>query len=212
MDNNKRLKFSCTHCGNCCKDSKTIVNITHFDILRIQKGLRLTLEELIEIVGFYIYNQEISEDNREKMVLSPIITQKGLAFVGLLKKDDGSCYFYDNSKKRCLIYNLRPLICRTFPFHFEFSSTGLKEKEEDLKINYTQKAIEYCAGIGNDAPPIIIEEWLEKGNKTLNLFKKNDNINEGWNKNVNKGKIIPSIRLFLQSVLNLDNDLEFDYP
>ena len=98
MDNLKELRFSCTRCGNCCTDKNTIVNITYLDIKRLISGLNLNLNEILEVVGFYIFDQKTSNSNFEKMVISPIMTEKGLTFVGLIKNAQGVCLFYDNTK------------------------------------------------------------------------------------------------------------------
>ena len=64
----KELRFKCLRCGNCCIDKNTLVNITYSDILRIKNGLSLSLEEIIEILGFYIFdNNPTDEDIRKKI-------------------------------------------------------------------------------------------------------------------------------------------------
>ena len=93
MRSTKDFRFKCTRCGNCCTDKNTIVNVNYSDILKIKKGLNLMLNETIEILGFYTYDKEPAAEDRKKMVISPIRTEKGLAFVGLLKEDSGACYF-----------------------------------------------------------------------------------------------------------------------
>ena len=98
MVNPEELRFICTRCGNCCTDKDTLVNITYLDILRLKKGLKLDLKEIIDVIGFYVFDQKLTEGALEKMVISPIETEKGLAFTGLLKNNLGDCYFYDIKK------------------------------------------------------------------------------------------------------------------
>ncbi len=196
------LKFECIRCGNCCTDENTIVNVTTDDITRIKNALDLTLEEVYHILAFYIFEEEMSEEDRKKMVVSPIETEKGLAFVGLLKKHDGSCYFYDKEKKKCLIYKARPAFCRTFPFSFEYFNNDVNSKTSNIKIKYTQKAKQYCPGIRDDAPPIDKKKWLLLGKKTLEELNENYEIMQKWNKAVRSGKVERSAMNFLKTIFN----------
>ena len=199
MDNLKELRFSCTRCGNCCTDKNTIVNITYLDIKRLISGLNLNLNEILEVVGFYIFDQKTSNSNFEKMVISPIMTEKGLTFVGLIKNAQGVCLFYDNKKEKCLIYNLRPAFCKTFPFSFKEK----KFTKSNIDIFYTTKGKQYCPGISNDAPIIDQDYWLNLGETVLRELKENEIFNKKWNDLVEKGLIQPSVRTFLEKILNL---------
>ena len=197
------LKFSCIHCGTCCTDKNTLVNLTYFDILRIKNGLKLNLEELLEIIGFYIFKEQPTNVELEKMVIPPIETENGLAFIGLRKSIEGECIFYDKSKKSCPIYSLRPNFCRTFPFTFSLS---LKDIENQINIDYTEKGLEYCKGITTDSPNIVKEKWIKLGKKVIKDIANNNVLTENWNKSVENNKIIPSARNFLLTILNIGND------
>jgi len=210
MLNTKNLRFKCVHCGNCCKDEKTIVNITYHDVLRIKNGLKLTLDEIIQILGFYIIDKGISNKNRKRMVISPIETQKGPAFVGLFKKDNGICYFYDLNRKRCSIYNLRPMFCRTFPFTFKYESSKSNQNIKDLKIDYTEKSKEYCLGLGEESPLINLSKWMKLGEKALESIKENYQFFEKWNEGVKDGSFIPTVRNFIQNVLRIETPIDLE--
>lgn len=199
MVNVKPLKFQCIHCGNCCTDKSTFINLTYHDILRITEGLKLTLEEIIQFIGFYIFEKGFTEKELKELVIRPIETTKGLAFIGLLKKQDGSCFFYDKSEKRCTIYSLRPIFCRTFPFTFE------KIEDKGLRIFYTVKGKEYCLGIGVDAPEIDLIKWKKLGNEVLTNLKENEIFISNWNKLVKDGKINSTVKNFILMVLNLSS-------
>jgi len=101
MSNTNNLRFKCVNCGKCCTDLNTLVNTTYSDILRIRNGLNLNLDEIIEILGFYVFDKKPTTKEIDKMVVPPIETEKGLAFIGLKKKSSGQCYFYNKKKKRC---------------------------------------------------------------------------------------------------------------
>ena len=196
MEKSHDFRFDCIRCGNCCTDSNTIVNITYSDILRIKKGLNLTLNELIYVLAFYIFKTELNEKDRKKMVVSPVKTQKGFAFVGLFKKKTGECYFYDAKNKICKIYNLRPTFCRTFPFSFK------RINKNEIDIFYSIKGIEYCPGIGGDTPLINIEKYLKLGNNALKDIDLNEDIINKYNTLVNENKVKPSVKNFLNFLFN----------
>ncbi|MBD3215285.1 MAG: hypothetical protein GF311_21940 [Candidatus Lokiarchaeota archaeon] len=205
MVSEKDLRFECKRCGRCCSDEKTIVNLTYNDILRIKEALDLNLDEINHILGFYIFDQEPTEEDKKKMVISPIETERGLAFVGLRKRSDGTCYFYDQKEKKCLIYNARPNFCRTFPFSFEVKDVekDQERKESLVMMKYTEKGRQYCPGIGKDNPLINKKNWLEVGKKTIEDLNKNYFIFKKWNEKIKNGEVEPSAKNFLRMILEL---------
>jgi Fe-S-cluster containining protein len=198
MLNPKKLRFVCTRCGNCCTDRNTLVNVTYLDILKIVKGLNLDLAESLEIFGFYVFNNDITISNLEKMVIPPVKTEKGLAFLALMKNNRGECCFYDKSKSICLIYDLRPIFCKSFPFTFTSSQKG-----EKIEINYTEKAKTYCPGIEDDAPLVDLAYLRDLAQKILITLEHNYSFIKQWNKNVSNGRISPSARNFLRSISDI---------
>jgi len=202
MEKKKEFRFECIRCGKCCTDKNTFVNLTYLDILRIKNGLNLDLKEVLEIVGFYIYKKKLTTKELNRMVISPLETERGPAFIGLIKDKKGLCYFYDDKNSKCLIYALRPMFCRTFPFSFKYSSN---EKKREIEIFYTEKGNQYCPGIGSEAPFINLDDWIELGSKTIKELNKNFIFIEKWNKSVKNGQIIPSIKTFLLNIFKLEN-------
>jgi Fe-S-cluster containining protein len=205
----KEFRFECVRCGKCCTDNNTLVNVTYQDILRIKNGLNLTLEETIEILGFYVFDETPTEEDRKKMVISPIKTEKGLAFTGL-KKNFESCYFYDIDNKRCKIYKIRPIFCRTFPFSFKIFQDEKDKTKAKIKIFYTEKGKQYCPGIEENAPLIDLDEWIKVGKKTIEEMNTNYLIMQKWNEGVEQEKVTPTVRNFLLTIFNLDEKSEVD--
>ena len=124
-NNLKVLRFSCTKCGKCCSNSKTFVNLTYQDILRFHKGLKMSLQELMEVVGFYTFKDANVEDFVAQMVYASIETEQGLAYIGLIKDKDSRCIFLDEDNT-CKIHPHRPSICRSFPFTYLMSEDNKK--------------------------------------------------------------------------------------
>jgi Fe-S-cluster containining protein len=203
MNTEEKFNFKCVHCGNCCTDPSTIVNLSYSDLLRIQKGLDINLNELLEIVGFYIFTTKLDDSTRKKLVTPPLKTEKGFSYIGLLKEKNGQCIFYDNRDNRCKIYSLRPNFCRTFPFTFQYN-----QNSDELKILITDKGKDFCLGLTQDAPPIDKTYWLKLGERVLMDLKKNYRFIEQWNSLVKNKKVKASAKGFLQKLLKLDEDKE----
>ena len=203
MGINNKLKFQCVHCGQCCLDQNTLVNTTYIDILRIKNGLNLTIDEVIEILGFYIFDQAPSVYEIDRMVVPPIQTERGMAFVGLKKRLNGQCFFYDKAKERCSIYAFRPGFCRTFPFTFTILSDKNKKKSE-INIFYTEKGIKYCRGIGEEYPYLDLEQWIKLGREVIQELSKNNQLIKTWNSRVKIKQILPTARNFILTIFNIE--------
>ncbi len=199
----KKLRFICTRCGNCCTDRNTLVNLTYSDILRIKNGLNLSLEELLQVIGFYVFEKEPTAEALKKLVVPPIATEKGLSFVGLLKKSSGACYFYNEKVKKCLIYELRPYFCRSFPFSFKILFNAIDKSKAKIIMSLTEKGKQYCPGIGVEAPLIDENEWINLGKKIIEDINNNSILVEKWNDAVKKGEIKQSVRNFLLNIFKL---------
>jgi Fe-S-cluster containining protein len=132
------------------------------------------------------------------MVMSPIITEKGLAFIGLIKNSDGVCFFYDSTKKKCSIYSLRPGFCKTFPFSFKENET--KDSNREIEIFYTEKGKQYCPGIKSDAPVIDKDYWENLAITILSELKKNETFTENWNESIKKGLNKPNVRHLIRRI------------
>ncbi len=84
------IKFECLQCGGCCTGDPGVVYVTGHENEKIAEFLSLPP---IHFIRKYLYPHKdgysIDED------------------------DSGRCLFYQG---KCLIYPVRPLQCRTFPF------------------------------------------------------------------------------------------------
>jgi len=134
----KILKFECKKCGLCCREKNFIITLTHLDVLRIYYQLKLSsINELLEVVAFF----EVDINNKEllkRIIYPPILLNGKYYILGLNKNKDNSCVYLKDNK--CKIYNVRPNICKIFPFTFNIESNKLK-----IQINLIAK--EKCQGL-----------------------------------------------------------------
>ena len=90
------LRFTCTHCGNCCSGDPGYVYVTGDEIRKIAASIGC----------------------RNGRLSSKHIRKVGPRFSLVEDEETGDCCFLDtkNGKRVCTIYSVRPLQCRTWPF------------------------------------------------------------------------------------------------
>ena len=107
----KFLPSACASCGGaCCTGESGYIWVKYREIKEIADFLELTIEEFATI-----YLRKVKHRYS--------IVEKRMG------DNNYACIFFDNSLKRCEIYPVRPLQCRSFPFWEIFK----KDKEEVKK-------------------------------------------------------------------------------
>jgi Fe-S-cluster containining protein len=136
----KYVRFKCVRCALCCGDTKDRVRSilllkTEADL--ISKNTFKVLDEFAEKVeGFEPYTYQMT------------------------KTDDGKCVFLkDNS---CSIYEIRPLICRFYPFQLK------KIGNSRFSFTYTDE----CPGIG-EGPQLRRDFFQRLFQKFIELMRSN---------------------------------------
>jgi len=116
FDYPKNVHFKCERCALCCGDTKDRVRsilLLKIEAEHISKKTLKSVDEFTEKIGGH------------------------KPYVYLMKKtEDGKCIFLKGSS--CTIYQIRPLICRFYPFE-------LKEVESN---RYTFAYTKECPAVG----------------------------------------------------------------
>jgi len=107
------LRFECTGCGACCKGEPGYVFLFDHEIERISKFLKITQAEF-----------------KKKY------TKTYASFFSLTEKENGDCVFLEDHK--CIIHQVRPYQCFSYPFWWELITSEKKWKERGKT----------CPGIG----------------------------------------------------------------
>ena len=115
----EEVRFECTRCGRCCIELRPVIVLRDIE-LWLSKG-RWDLVALLEKRVSYSLGRMLG-------------VMYCYTFAG-----DGPCPFYEDGK--CLIYDIRPLVCRLFPF--AYSSRGAA---------FHPWALENCPGVGRGRP------------------------------------------------------------
>ena len=110
------VRFTCQRCMKCCTD--VICLPTPADVIRIAQGTRQSPRDFLEF---------LPPDEIEQVAASDPTWLKcnGERYIMALKRDPRrGCYFLDRRKKRCTIYEHRPILCRLFPFKLQETREG----------------------------------------------------------------------------------------
>jgi uncharacterized protein len=107
------LNFTCTQCGNCCTGGPGFVWISREEIIRLAEYLKISPEQTVEQ-----YCRKVDGQWSLKEFRNPA----GNYDCVFLKEDQVSVPGAKGAKsvmatrRRCTIYDVRPLQCRTWPF------------------------------------------------------------------------------------------------
>ena len=87
------LRFECTGCGYCCSG---------------QPGYVYVNQQEIELLAAFF---QISPQAFEAQFVRQVGSEKSL-----IERPNGDCIFLDITSRKCVVYELRPRQCRSFPF------------------------------------------------------------------------------------------------
>jgi len=151
------IGFSCMHCGKCCRrvfgDNRVILIPKEIEKIREFTGLTKPqiagpfIPEIVQLKklkedknitkGFFeapeekgvSFSTELLELTRENIDVDGNIH----AFGWMLRRNSNlDCIFFEKHENKCLIYSVRPMLCKTYPFFIE-----------ELKLHTCE-----CEGIG----------------------------------------------------------------
>ncbi|PAY18618.1 hypothetical protein CKO51_15610 [Rhodopirellula sp. SM50] len=87
------LRFECTQCGACCSGDPGYVWVEQNEIDAMADAMNLSVDEF------------------ESQFVRRVGAQKSLR-----EYPDGDCILLDPQQRTCLVYQARPIQCRTWPF------------------------------------------------------------------------------------------------
>ena len=182
-------KFKCFQCGKCCKnykikDPKSKQEFYAYDprgkLSKITSFIPTAYYDEIKAIESY-FEQKRMEFKENLFVPSMSIFLKNFKVEFVIRywlmTENGTCIFFNNKKKSCAIYPVRPLVCRIYPVSFYLNNdkrSGLLNVKSD------------CSAIE--------KEWIEKNSN----FQPNEYAVFGKTKNfsnINKNLEYDSYRL-----------------
>ena len=155
----ENIGFSCLMCGKCCRrafgDNK---------VLLIPQEIQLIADHT-NIGTDGIITPATSDDSE----FTDLIDAKGRIHTFgwmLLRKNNGDCNFIEDAdiSNKCKIHDVRPMICRTYPFYMQ---------EMELHVSK-------CEGLGHNISPEesltiahdVVSRYVAEIEDTIALYKK----------------------------------------
>ena len=133
------LRFGCRQCGGCCTGEEGFVWVTEEDIAALAKVYDLSPYE------FEVNFVRLVEGKRKSLREFP----------------NGDCVLFNRRTRKCMVYDIRPIQCRTWPFW---------EQNIDCP-NSWKKTARFCKGCNNPQGQLYtIEEIRERAEKTFDDF------------------------------------------
>lgn len=159
--------YECVRCGRCCIEPgesiqtkgmawlnedpvealKIFINVHRTEIALVRRDVEALFSR-----GFYSWNffriRQAMISPSKNMFLVPVIRYKRLPGGNL------ACTFYDFRNRECLIYEIRPLICRLYPYQITkgfgillLIAAGEMKPPETIELSLDRN----CPGVGKMA-------------------------------------------------------------
>ncbi|WP_253154209.1 YkgJ family cysteine cluster protein [Stieleria tagensis] len=128
------MRFECTQCGACCSGEPGFVWVDEDEISGMAAAMNLSIDQF------------------ESKFIRRVGAQKSL-----MEYPDGDCILLDPENRTCLVYQARPVQCRTWPFWDSTleSKTAWKETCEE------------CPGAGNGKLYSLAEIEVQRKEKSV---------------------------------------------
>lgn len=145
------FKFTCSQCGECCRNREDPIIITGVDIFHIAKALKITPAAVIE---------NYTRGNIGPNSRMPIVT--------LAERADGSCKLL--RKGKCTVHSEKPVVCAIYPLGRMLAIRKLDTAGIDKETSDKFKLKEYryfmqpltCGNSTNEEH--TLKEWLDSFN------------------------------------------------
>jgi Fe-S-cluster containining protein len=151
-----KFTFKCTRCDKCCL-SRGPIPITFWDLeLWAKNGVVANFLPYLEVYskpdgGFDLILKPLPPPPKEGEEKPPQDPFGGASIESLLEE---KCPLYNKEQKKCLIYDNRPLSCRTYPLEYD----GKNFKVVDVE----------CPGIGQEGMTKDDLREMRETAKTMN--------------------------------------------
>jgi Fe-S-cluster containining protein len=151
-----KFTFKCTRCNKCC-ESRGPIPLTLWDLeLWARNGVLLNFMPYMELyknpagsLDLILKPIPVKKDNADQKT----ITQDPFSSTPIDELLEEKCPLYNLEKKECLIYDNRPLSCRTYPLEFDGK-------------NFTVVDVD-CPGVGQEG---MTKKELEEMKETAKLM------------------------------------------
>lgn len=109
------IKFSCKHCGHCCRD--VVCLPTPWDVVRLARETGEAPWRFLE----FLTPDEIGQVAKSDPTW---LRCNGTRYIMALRRTPKGCFFLCKRTLRCRAYESRPLLCRLYPFALNETRQG----------------------------------------------------------------------------------------
>ncbi|WNY24859.1 YkgJ family cysteine cluster protein [Methanolapillus millepedarum] len=141
--------YSCLRCGKCCTraagDNSVYLMPDEIESIRsflIQKNIQIDGQDISSSFTVPLFPDIYSENGDDSVfdlkkisdnlrLLQNQISEDGAVYTfgEMLKRtQNGTCVFLDTETNTCKIYDVRPLLCQTYPFFIDFYNVDLEHR------------------------------------------------------------------------------------
>ncbi len=155
----EEIGFSCLTCGKCCRcifgDNRVLLT-------------PLEIQVIANRTGNIVHEIATPATPDDPEITNLIDTGGRIHTFGwmLVRKNNGDCNFIESAdiSNRCRIYDVRPMLCRTYPFYIQ-----------DMELHTSE-----CEGLGQEITPEeslkiardVIDRYVAEIGDTIALYEK----------------------------------------
>jgi Fe-S-cluster containining protein len=138
--------FSCLRCGKCCErtEDDNSVYILPEEIEKIETKGFLKNDFILPLLPDFYETNEMFQNSAFIDMLQSLSDQTDESgrihtFGWMLQRNkDGSCIFLESESKKCMVYDVRPALCRTYPFFMDENGVSKCECEGIGSVGRTE--------------------------------------------------------------------------
>jgi len=149
-DEKAKFNFKCTKCGNCCSQRGPIPLVLDDLTLWAKNKVVANFMPYLKFIRtpFGTLDLVLARDDKNPFEESKKEDKKSE------EKVDLSCPLFNKEKKECLVYDNRPLSCRTYPLEFDGKSFSIVDDE--------------CKGVGQGETTVDERKFMRSQAETMN--------------------------------------------
>lgn len=178
----KYPRVACARCGKCCREP--IVPITHKDLRKLMAATKKPASAIVRFCS----EDEMEYDSGSGMWIN---FKSGRRAMVLKKSGDDRCMF-QAADKSCVIYDARPMTCRTFPYSVYFEDDDFKRsKVDEIVLNKVMKCnAKKCDVVDTEA---IVDNAVVENKNDLEYYR----LIKKWNESDIKNKTFKEFLNFI---------------
>ena len=185
----KKFVFNCTKCGNCCLERGPVPLVMDDLMLWGKNNVVANFMPYLKFIKTSFGTMDLVLARTDK---NPYAFMQEDKKVDVEEEKDLSCPMFDKEKKECLVYENRPLSCRTYPLEFDGEKyqivdtecpgidegdmtkearKAMRELAKQMNVQITQMRVSMPI-LSQAMQPFIIQEMMEAQKQYMEAMEK----------------------------------------